>query len=1026
MPLAPGLYETLVTDLLKAELEGLEGTHAQVEPLRAAEAADRLALHLGRVVQRAIDALPRSERVAAGVALTRALIERLDRERPQDRALGERPSTEVLDAIVGLRPDGAPQMIDKPLTPIVDTTLLTNARGEPALMHEIRSEIASAERIDVLMAFVRLTGVTPLKDALRRHCEAGRALRVLTTIYTGSTESKALDMLVALGAEVRVSYDTSTTRLHAKAWHFHRPTGFSTAYVGSSNLTHSAQVAGLEWNLRVSGARNPTVVERIDAVFETYWNSGDFVAYDHDDFAARTQRDRSRLTTVLSPIEVRPYPFQERMLEQLALARGRGQHKNLLVAATGTGKTIMAAVDYARLRRRLPRARLLFVAHREEILQRSLDTFRHTLREGDFGELWVGGKRPEDFEHVFASIQSLRAAGFAHLAPDHFDVVVVDEFHHAAADSYRALLAHVTPHELLGLTATPERADGAPILDWFDGRIAAELRLWDAIDQQRLTPFVYFGIHDGLDLRDVPFKRGQGYDIGALTNLVTANDVWARLVIKSLDDHVADVQAMRALGFCVSVEHAKFMARIFNEAGIAAVAVWGETAEAERHAALTDLAKGKVKIVFSVDLFNEGIDIPRVDTLLLLRPTDSATLFLQQLGRGLRRHADKAACVVLDFVGHHRQQFRFDRKLRALLGGTRRDLQRQVEQGFPFLPSGCHMQLDRVAQGIVLDNIRSSLPSQWKAKVEELRSFEPDVALSRFIEDSGLELDDIYQQGRSWSLLREDAGFPVAPAGDNEVPLRRAVGRLLHVDDMLRLERYRDLLRGSAPPSLASLSERDRRLLAMLTAGLFIKSGVVDKHTSLADGLAILWRHPQVRAEIVELLDVLAPRLSHQGASIARAMPDVPLHVHAQYSRAEIVAAFTRADKATVFSWQTGAYWKKDAGVHLLPFTLDKTEGAFSPTTRYRDYAISPRLIHWESQGAVRADSSTGRSYQEHAARGIAVMLFARLNDAIKTYYFLGPATYVRHQAERPMQIVWALEHELPGDLFAEFAAAVG
>jgi superfamily II DNA or RNA helicase/HKD family nuclease len=1025
MPLPRGLYEALLTTALDTELQTTDDASPLTEPLRNADAANRLAWHLGRIIERTIQTLPKKDRVPLALSLADALVDVLAERAPNAEPQRDRPRDHVLAAIRRRLPDGRFETLDRPLTPLLDTTLLTNARGEPALTHEISSEIASADRIDVLMAFVRVTGIAPLKSRLAAHCKAGRPLRILTTTYTGSTEAKALQTLVDLGADVRVSYDTSTTRLHAKAWHFHRDSGFSTAYIGSSNLTHSAQVAGLEWNVRVSGQRNPTVVERIEAVFETYYNGGDFVPFDAAEFAEQTSRAHKGSTTILTPIEVRPYPFQERLLEELAIARSRGHHRNLLVAATGTGKTVMAAVDYARLRSTLPRDRLLFVAHRQEILEQSLSTFRHTVRQGDFGELWVGGKRPETFDHVFASVQSLRAAGFDHLPADHFDVVIVDEFHHAAAKSYADLLRHIKPRELLGLTATPERADGLPILDWFEGRIAAELRLWDAIDQQRLSPFSYYGIHDGLDLRDVPWKRGRGYDVEGLTNLLTANEIWARKVIHSLDEHVADPHAIRALGFCVSVAHARFMARVFQDAGIAAIAVSGETPEPERKAALRDLAKGEVNVVFSVDLFNEGIDVPRVDTLLLLRPTDSATLFLQQLGRGLRRHEGKGACVVLDFVGHHRREFRFDRKLRALLGGTRKELERQVEQGFPFLPSGCHMQLDRVAQSIVLDNIKSSLPSQWKGKVEELRAYGKDLPLGTFLDESGFELDDIYAGGRSWSQLRQDAALPVAPPGSNEDQLRRSVGRLLHLDDPLRIDLYRQLLTRDAPPPLAELHERQRRLLAMLTAGMFIKSKVATKDHSLRDGLDILWRHPQVRAELVDLLDVLEDRISHQGAPLD-ALPDVPLRIHARYSRAEIIAAFTKAESATVFSWQTGAYWKKDANVHLLPFTLDKTGGAFSPTTRYRDYAISRRLIHWESQATTRADSPTGLSYQQHQQHGTQVMLFARLNDTTKTYFFLGPAHYQRHQSERPMQIVWNLQHELPGDLFAEFAAAVG
>ncbi|EYF08304.1 DUF3427 domain-containing protein [Chondromyces apiculatus] len=1031
-----GLYEVLITQAVEARLDTLDKRlRAQREGLRAAEAADRFALHLGRLVQRVVDGVSDDkERVARGTDLARRLVAEIEATFPKAEIGPEAPvgEGEVLRAVLGRLPDGSEEVIEAPMIPLLDTTLLTNAPGEPRVGHQLLKEVHSADRIDVVMAFIRWSGIMPLLEVLRRHCEAGKELRVLTTTYTGSTEGRALEALLKLGAEVLVSYDTGKTRLHAKAWLFHRKSGFSTAYIGSSNLTHSAQVSGLEWNVRVSGVRNPDVVDKIAAVFESYWNGGDFVQYEAEEFAARVGEVGSGGPVVmLSPVELRPEPFQERLLEQLALSREQGHHRNLLVSATGTGKTVMAAVDYARLRGQLPRARLLFVAHREEILDQCLATFRHALRDHAFGEPWVGGKRPRRFEHVFASIQSLTTAGLADLPPDHFDVVIVDEFHHAAAKSYQALLEHVRPAELLGMTATPERSDGLPLLGWFEGRIAAELRLWDAIDQQSLAPFVYYGIHDGLDLRNVPFRRGRGYDVEELSNLITGDHVWARQVLARLVEKAEDPRRMRVLGFCVSVAHARFMARVFQDAGVAATAVWGDSPAEARRAALADLSEGRVKVVFSVDLFNEGVDLPVVDTLLLLRPTDSPTLFLQQLGRGLRRSPGKTVCTVLDFVGLHRAEFRFDRRFRALLGGSRKGLEAQIEGGFPFLPAGCHMELDAVAAERVLESIRKAVPERWSEKATELRQLTKEgaaVGLQRFLDETGMELEDVYGGQKSWSDLCGAAGVALKSAGPSEAILRRACGRLLHVDDLERIAGYRRLLAQEVPPDLATMPVREQRLLRMLVASMV--DSALDKSARLSEGCTLLWGHPQVRAELLELLEALAGRVDHLHHPLST-HADVPLMVHARYSRIEILGAFgigegaSRGTPAKVAPWQTGVYWAKEARADLMAFTLDKTSGQFSPTTRYRDYAISRDLIHWESQSVVREDGETGQRYQHHRARGSAVLLFARLRSDDRAFWFLGPAQYVRHQGELPMAVTWRLDHPLPGDLFTSFAAAV-
>ena len=1030
-----GIYETLLTEALVAELAALTADlREHREKLRPAEAADRLSLHVARIMRRLVAAVDDKDRVRLGVKLTRHLISGLAKSSQSHLpgttgavSLADRPSPpgEILQSIQRVLPDGTSETIRPPLIPLLDTAILTNAPGEPTVGSQVLTEIHSADAIDLVMAFIRYTGIAPMLDTLVEYLQAGRKLRVLTTTYTGSTEARALDALEKAGAEIRVSYDTGTTRLHAKSWLFHRRSGFSTAYIGSSNLTHSAQVTGLEWNVRVSGARNPEVVEKVAAVFDSYWNSGTFLPYDREQFRERQLAASTGPSYVLSPIEVRLEPFQEDLLAKIALSRSQGHHRNLLVAATGTGKTVMAAVDYSRLAAGLARARLLFVAHREEILTQAQATFRHALRQPTFGELWVDRHKPQRFEHVFASIQSLTAAGFEHLGPEHFDVVIVDEFHHAAARSYIRLLEHVKPTELLGLTATPERSDGLPVLSWFGDRIAAELRLWDAIDQHRLTPFVYYGIHDNTDLRDVPWRRGAGYDVERLTEVLTINDAYARVVLKELDRRTGDPSMIRALGFCVSVTHARYMARVFNEAGVKATAVWADTPETERAGALQDLKHGRINVVFSVDLFNEGVDVPAVDTVLFLRPTDSPTLFLQQLGRGLRRLEGKTVCTVLDFVGQHRKEFRYDRRFCALLGGTRKDLERQINEGFPFLPAGCHMELDRVASKIVLENVRQAVPSRWLARVAELRSMAAggaDVTLRQFLSETGLELEEIYGTNRSWTELRHAAGLTTAAEGPIDEKLLRGCGRLLHVDDRLRFAACRRFLSPPDRISVDSLPAAERRLLQMLVASIADKA--VTKTTSLAEGLALLNSHPRVRDEILAIVDVLEDRVIHFTVPLAT-HPDVPLEVHARYSRLEILAAFGVRDGAKMPPWQTGVYWAKAAKADLLAFTLDKTSGGFSPTTRYRDYALSRELIHWESQGTTRSDSKVGRRYQQHAKDGSSIMLFARLNTDERSFWFLGPATYVKHESEQPMAITWRLDRALPADLYTIFAAAV-
>jgi superfamily II DNA or RNA helicase len=644
------------------------------------------------------------------------------------------------------------------------------------------------------------------------------------------------------------------------------------------------------------------------------------------------------------------------------------------VAATGTGKTVVAALDYRRLCEQHGRPlSLLFVAHRREILDQAQRTYREVMADGAFGESYVGGARPERWTHVFASVQSLASYGVDRLAPDHFDVVVIDEFHHAEAPTYRRLLEHLRPVELLGLTATPERADGVDVRSFFGGRTAYELRLWTALAADLLVPFHYFGVHDDVDLRGLEWKRG-AYDVAGLERLYTGNDGRAAKVLTELRDKVTDVGTMRALGFCVSVAHAEYMARVFREAGIPALAVSGNTREDERAAALDKLRRREVNALFAADLFNEGLDLPEVDTVMLLRPTQSSTVFLQQLGRGLRRAHGKAVLTVLDFIGQQRREFRFDVRYRALTGASRRELEQQIEQGFPYLPPGSQMVLDRVAQNIVLANVKRQLQLSRRDLVADARSH-GDLPLAKYLQESGRELTDVYRRNGSWTSLRRDAGFSTGAAGPGEAALLSRLSVLAHVDDAERADVYSRLATPGAP-AYETLSPRDQRLARMLFFVLWPNKG---GFSSYAEGLSHLQAHPAVCAEIHELVAYSSDKARHLPKSLGEGLQDVPLFSHAHYRREEILAALDWA------SWErsargniTGVAWAEKSATDALLINLRKTEQSFSPTTMYRDYAISQELFHWESQNATSTASPAGRRYLQHEAMGTRVALFVR------------------------------------------------
>lgn len=1022
-PLDPGLREELIT----TELEALLGTldPAQVES-RGVDSAEVHPLALRHATALVSEWLRTSVKIddADHAALVNQLAQQLGSE-----LLARYELVEPARLLTGVLPpaDGVHQPVlpERPQVPLTANELLVNDHKQPSIGSQLKSELQSAQDVDLICAFVIWSGVVTLLDELRAVVARGGRVRIITTTYMGATDPKAVRELQRAGAEVHVAFDAQRTKLHAKAWILNRPRGLSTAFVGSSNLSHTAMHAGLEWNVRLAEAEAASVLDRMRATFDTYWADDAFEEFvaDRDDERLAEALGRQRggnkagITSVsFAGLDVHPHPHQRRMLEDLMVQRDRhDRHRNLVVAATGTGKTVVAALDYAALCHRAGRRlSLLFVAHREQILSQSRATFQAVLKDPNFGEMLGGGRMPETGQHVFAMIQSLKRGAIQELDPTRFDVLIVDEFHHAEAPSYTTLLEHLDPVELLGLTATPERMDGKDVTSWFGGRIAVELRVWEAIDRGYLAPFQYFGVTDSIDFSSLSWRRG-GYDRQQLDQLVTGNHVRARRTVSAIEQLHADPGHMRALGFCVSVAHAEFMASQFTELGLDSVAVSGATPEPERQAALQRLRAGSLRCIFSVDVLGEGVDVPNVDTILLLRPTHSATVFAQQLGRGLRLSEDKAYLTVIDLIGQQHRRFRFEDRLRAIVDEHNGPIRRQAEEGFPYLPSGCSLLLDAQSREVVLENLkRAATSTQWHTLVDELGEL-GEVDLGVWADRSGRRISDLYRlPDRSWTRLRRDADLPTPEPQPDEATVLRGIRRLDHIGDPERTSFYGKVLAADSPPEVSALLDREERLLAMLLVGL----GVATAGDDLSTALARLWIHQSVRSELCQLFAALDARSER----LERALDpsgSVPVALHAQYTRAEALLAYGDGSVGKTSSSREGVRWLPDAKTDLLFVTLRKSEKAFSPSTMYRDYALSRSLFHWESQNATYDESNTGQRYINHRDMGSDVVLFVReietrANGTGAPFTCLGGVEYVSHVGNRPMQVTWKLNDPLP------------
>ena len=1038
--LSPGLYEQIINQALNSELSEIPEACKSIAPIDRAEASKVLAQYLADVVQKGMEnLLDNGGNISAQIGLANQIVT-LIQNTTQEADFAALHVDQRAEQLLALLRQQDPRLtagktaanLERPETSIARSSLFTGAIKEPQMYTELKKEIVSADRIDMLVSFIKWSGLRLLMEELREFTQNGGELRIITTSYMGATDLKAIEELRALpNTRIKVSYDTKRTRLHAKTYVFYRNTGFTTAYVGSSNLSNTAISSGLEWNVKVTRRDLPETIDKIAATFESYWNASEFEYYSEGQKerlarALKAEKYFDSNNAAIYTMDITPYSYQQEILDKLEAERTiRGYTRNLVVAATGTGKTVISALDYKRYCKQNPGkpCRLLFIAHREEILRQSLYTFRAVLKDANFGELFVGNYKLESIDHLFVSIQTFNSQDFtAKTASDFYDYIVVDEFHHAAAPTYQKLLSYYNPKILLGLTATPERMDGKSILPYFHHRIAAEIRLPEAIDRKLLCPFQYFGVTDTVDLSTLKWSSG-GYDKGELSNLYTLSGTVANrradLVVNSLLRYVTDIDEVKGLGFCVSIEHAEFMCRYFNQHGIPSIFLTGKSTDEERNTAKDKLVSGDVRFIFVVDIYNEGVDIPEVNTVLFLRPTESLTIFLQQLGRGLRLAEGKDCLTVLDFIGQANKRYRFEDKFAALLSNTSRSVTREIKDGFVSAPKGCYIQLEKKAARYVLDNIRASY-GNTAGLVSRVASFTEDsgleLTLANFLDYYHLDPRAIYKFS-SFSRLCARADVIEEFSEPVEDLLTKAFARLAVIDSRRWIRFLLDLLPRLDDVDFAALGEREQRMLQMFYVTVWGKAAEDWTADEVLDNLYALSDSPILLGELLSLLRYRYEQIDFIDEPVELGF-DCPLDLHCTYTMRQVMSAFDYYNFGALAG--VGVRWFKDKNIDVFFVTLNKADKDYSPTTMYKDYSINENLFHWQSQSTTAADSPTGQRYIHHRERGSKVLLFVRefktdrISSGAEAYTFLGTANYVKHEGSRPMNITWKLDRPIP------------
>lgn len=1037
-----GIYEQIINNLITEEIESLPHEEYFIEavPLKRKDAALLLSQYFSKVLQTALGFIKEKEETAINqIDIANKLIQLLASEIKNQGLEKNLIDSEgkILKAIFSKLNSPYPDLEKHinslfPSTGLRQSELFTGNKSGVSLESEIRKEIQSADEIQWIVSFIKYSGLRIFLQALQDHTKSGKKVKIITTTYMGATDPKAIEELAKLpNTEIRISYNTKQERLHAKAYLFLRNTKFHTGYIGSSNISRTALTSGLEWNLKITTQEIPHIIDKFQKTFDTYWNDSEFELFDitvHKDKLrnAIDEEKHSKSTNEFSNFfDITPHNFQKEILERLIAERANGNYKNLVIAATGTGKTVISAFDFKQFYTENPNSKFLFVAHREEILKQALNTYRHILKDQNFGALWGGKNEPNNYNHVFASIQTIsNRLPNLKLAPDFYDYIVIDEVHHIPAKSYRPILTYFTPKILLGLTATPERMDGEDILLDFSNSISAEIRLPEAMNRKLLCPFQYFGISDSIDLSNVSWRRGR-YDISELEKVYSEDDRRVIDILNNCNKYLTDINEVCALGFCVSKKHAQFMSKKFIDKGLKAADLTSDNAT-ERVTLLNKLKTKEINYLFVVDMFNEGVDLPQIDTVLFLRPTDSLTIFLQQMGRGLRLFEGKDCLTILDFVGNSNPEYDFEHKFRAMIGKTHIAIKDELDTDFPHLPLGCSIVLEKRAREIIIENIKRASSSGLRKLIQKIQNFSNSYTLTlnlaNLLKFENLSLTNVYKSKNTWSYLLKEAGINnsfIATKFDKEV------GRMLgttwiSTDSISYFKKIASLIKNEGDLN----KPENKSFLLLLFYDVFQDSPVKIGYKNAIEGINEVFNCKQLKEEILNYLDVRI-NLCECIEKDAKLGYQFPLQLHGRFTRSQILVALQLSTEKSKSSNREGVAVNESLNTEALFVTLDKSEGDYSPTTMYEDYAITDRIFHWQSQNSTKPNSPKGISYINHFKEGKTILLFVREKNEDENklrmgYLFLGQIKYMSHEGSQPMSIKWLLEESIPPGLLNE------
>ncbi|WML38144.1 DEAD/DEAH box helicase [Neobacillus sp. OS1-2] len=929
----------------------------------------------------------------------------------------------------------------------VEKKLIVNS-DKGNLLKELVKSMNECEQFYFSVAFINFSGLQLLLDPLKEAEKKGIRGKIITSTYLNFTDAKALEKIREFkNVDLKVFVTDKEIGFHTKAYIFEYQDSYK-VIIGSSNITQSALKSNIEWNVEIIAKENGRFIKDVLKEYDYLWNMSEEA---DEDFIRRYEDFlKSFKSTQISHqliYENKKYIVQNRMqkraTENLDRLRSFGEKKALVIAATGTGKTYMSAFDVKNVKPK----KLLFIVHREEILKKAKDTFEMLLpNEGFTFGLLTGNHKQKHVDYVFATIQTISKC-YHEFENDEFDYLIIDEAHHAISPTYQTVLDYFKPNFTLGMTATPERSDGYNVFDLFDNNVALEVRLHEALEDELVIPFHYFGITDieGIDLSDVDID-----DITEITKRLKVNER-VDFIIEKMDFYGHDGEKRKGLGFCVSIEHAQYMASEFNKKDYKSVCLYGADPPETRERYINRLEKDndELEFIFTVDIFNEGVDIPSVNTVLMLRPTNSPIVFIQQLGRGLRKHANKEFLTVLDFIGNHNKTFLIALALNGSRYYDKESLKVAIATGFANIPGCTHIQMDKISQERILAQIDNENFNSMKYLKEEYFEFKklnqgriPLLLMDYMKYDGAPDPVKFIDREKSYlqfvakvekdddlkGLLQNDGFEGTLKELSSKLPLKRIyefviIQYLLDHEEINLITAKKQIVKmirhvddDSVSHAFETLNQNyyDSGQLKNKPKLVQYSNGKLSKTTMFMG----LLENEEYRKFIVDIIHYGIFRYEKEFKAGYYGVPHFKLYE--QYS---MVDAALLSNYRKMHSSFRGSGLLTNGNEYFLFIDLHKEED-IKESINYNDKFIDEHYFQWQTPNSTSQNTDRGQNIIFNERRGINLHLFVRkyreIDGKNEPFIYIGRGNTVEFEGEKPITVKLKLENEIPSTLFTE------